>query len=130
MSSTEAQKQLLNAIERRSFDPAYLFVGDDDFRKHEALTRLLDAAVDPATRDFNLEVRRGSEISAESLGSILGTPPMLANRRVVVIRDASSLKKDVKSVAEAYLDRPSPDVVLVLVQVSADRADPRFGKAT
>jgi DNA polymerase III subunit delta len=130
MAATEGQKQLLSAIERQSFDPAYLFVGDDDFRKHEALTRLLDSAVDPATRDFNLEVRRGSEISAETLGSILGTPPMLAERRVVVIRDAASLKKDAKTAAEGYLDRPSPDVILVLVQVGGEKADPRFGKAT
>ena len=130
MAATEGQKGLLNAIEKRSFDPAYLFVGDDDFRKHEALTKLLDAAVDPATRDFNLEVRRGSEISAETLGSILGTPPMLADRRVVVIRDASSLKKDAKTTAEQYLERPAPDVILVLVQIGGEKADPRFGKAT
>src|ERR1044071_5069683 len=94
MTSSASQKELIAAIEKRSFDPAYHFVGDDDFRKQEAVTRLLAAAVDPATRDFNLEVRRGSEISAETLGSILGTPPMLADRRVVVIRDAGSLKKD------------------------------------
>ena len=130
MAATEGQKQLLSSIESRSFDSAYLFVGDDDFRKHEALTRLLDSAVDPATRDFNLEVRRGSEITAETLGSLLGTPPMLADRRVVVIRDASSLKKDAKAAAEHYLDRPAPDVILVLVQVGGEKPDPRFGKAT
>jgi DNA polymerase III subunit delta len=130
MAATEGQRGLLDAIERRSFDPAYLFVGDDDFRKHEALTKLLDAAVDPATRDFNLEVRRGSEISAETLGSILGTPPMLADRRVVVIRDASSLKKDAKTAAERYLERPAPDVILVLIQLGGERADPRFERAT
>jgi len=130
MAANEGQKQLLAAIEKQSFDPSYLFVGDDDFRKHEALTRLLDAAVDPATRDFNLEVRRGSEISAETLGSILGTPPMLADRRGVVIRDASSLKKDAKTTAEQYLDRPSPDVILILVQIGGEKADPRSGKAT
>lgn len=124
------QKELVGAIERRAFDPAYLFVGDDDFRKHEALTRLLDAAVDPATRDFNLEVRRGSEVSGETLGTVLGTPPMLADRRVVVIRDAASLKKDAKNVAEQYLERPAPDVVFVLVQPSGEKADPRFLKAT
>jgi DNA polymerase-3 subunit delta len=123
------QKELLGAIEKRSFEPAYHFVGDDDFRKHEALTMLLNRAVDPATRDFNLEVRRGSEISAETLGSILGTPPMLADRRVLVIRDASSLKKDAKTAAEEYLDRPAPDVVFVLVQPSGERPDPRFSKA-
>jgi DNA polymerase-3 subunit delta len=130
MAVTAGQKELHQAIENRAFDPAYLFVGDDDFRKNEALTRLLESAVDPATRDFNLEMRRGSEIGAEALGSILGTPPMLAERRVVVVRDAAALKKDAKTVAEKYLDAPSPDVILVLLQGAGEKADPRFEKAT
>jgi len=129
VSSTAAQKALFKAIESRSFESAYLFVGDDDFRKQEALTLLLGAAVDPATRDFNLEVRRGPEISGESLGSILGTPPMLADRRVVVIRDAGGLKKDAKQAAEDYLAKPSPDVVFVLVQPSGEKPDVRFTRA-
>jgi DNA polymerase-3 subunit delta len=130
MAASAAQKALFNAIEKRAFDPAYHFVGDDDFRKHEALQLLVGAAVDPATRDFNYEARRGSEISGETLGSILSTPPMLAERRVVVVRDAGSLKKDAKSAVEEYLRRPSSDVVLVLVQPSGEKPDPKFGPAT
>ncbi|HET9426173.1 MAG TPA: DNA polymerase III subunit delta [Gemmatimonadaceae bacterium] len=130
MAANAAQKALYSAIERRAFDAAYHFIGDDDFRKHEALTLLINAAVDPATRDFNLEVRRGSEIGAETLGSVLGTPPMLAERRVVVIRDAGALKKDAKTAAEDYLQRPAPDVVFVLVQPAGEKPDPRFGRAT
>lgn len=130
MAANTAQKALFNAIEKRAFDPAYHFVGDDDFRKQEALALLINAAVDPATRDFNLEVRRGSETSAESLGSLLGTPPMLAERRVVVVRDAGALKKDAKAAAESYLERPAPDIVFVLVQPSGEKPDPRFARAT
>jgi DNA polymerase-3 subunit delta len=130
MAVNAAQKALFSAIEKRSFDAAYHFVGDDDFRKNEALALLMDAAVDPATKDFNLEVRRGSEVGAETLGSLLGTPPMLADRRVVVVRDAGALKKDAKTAAEDYLQRPSPDVVFVLVQPSGEKPDPRFGRAT
>jgi DNA polymerase-3 subunit delta len=130
MAATSAQKALFQAIERRSFDPAYHLVGDDDFRKHEALNLLVGAAVDPATRDFNFESRRGSEIGAETLGSILGTPPMLADRRVVVVRDAGALKKDAKAVVESYLERPAPDVVLVLLQPSGEKPDPKFARAT
>ena len=130
MAASAAQKALFNAIEKRAFDPAYHFVGDDDFRKNEALQLLVGAAVDPATRDFNYEARRGSEISGETLGSILSTPPMLAERRVVVVRDAGSLKKDAKLAVEEYLRRPSPDVVLVLVQPSGEKPDPKFGPAT
>jgi DNA polymerase-3 subunit delta len=130
VSANAAQKSLFKAIESRSFDPAYLFVGDDDFRKQEALNLLLAAAVDPATRDFNLEMRRGSEITGENLGSILGTPPMLADRRVVVVRDAGALKKDAKQAAEDYLAKPSPDVVFVLVQPSGEKPDARFSRAS
>jgi DNA polymerase-3 subunit delta len=130
MAATAAQKALFNAIEARSFDAAYHFVGDDDFRKHEALNLLVNAAVDPATRDFNYEARRGSEISGETLGSLLGTPPMLAERRVVVIRDAGALKKDAKTAVEDYLQRPAPDVVLVLLQPTGEKPDPKFGRAT
>jgi DNA polymerase III subunit delta len=130
MTANAAQKALFSAIEKRAFDAAYHFVGDDDFRKHEALSLLINAAVDPATRDFNLEVRRGSEIAAETLGSVLGTPPMLADRRVVVIRDAAALKKDAKTAAENYLQRPASDVVFVLVQPSGEKPDPRFARAT
>ena len=130
MTASAAQKALFGAIEKRAFDAAYHFVGDDDFRKHEALNLLIKAAVDPATKDFNLEVRRGSEISGEALGSILGTPPMLAERRVVVVRDAGSLKKDAKAAAEAYLEQPAPDVVFVLVQPAGEKPDPKFARAT
>lgn len=130
MTANAAQKALFHAIEKRAFEPAYHFVGDDDFRKHEALSLLTTAAVDPATRDFNLEVRRGGEISGESLGSLLGTPPMLADRRVVVVRDAGALKKDAKLAAEEYLQRPAPDVVFVLVQPAGEKPDPKFARAT
>jgi DNA polymerase III subunit delta len=130
MAANAAQKALFSAIEKRAFDAAYHFIGDDDFRKHEALSLLIDAAVDPATRDFNLEVRRGSEIGAETLGSLLGTPPMLADRRVVVVRDAGALKKDAKAAAEDYLQRPAADVVFVLVQPSGEKPDPKFARAT
>jgi len=130
MAASAAQKALFSAIEKRAFDPAYHFAGDDDFRKQEALNLLVKAAVDPATRDFNYEARRGSEISGETLGSLLATPPMLAERRVVVIRDAGALKKDAKSAVESYLQRPSPDVVLVLMQPSGEKPDPKFGPAT
>ena len=130
MAASAAQKALFNAIEKRAFDPAYHFVGDDDFRKHEALNLLVNAAVDPATRDFNYEARRGSEIGGEALGSLLGTPPMLAERRVVVIRDAAALKKDAKTAVEEYLDRPAPDVILVLLQPTSEKPEPRFSKAT
>jgi DNA polymerase-3 subunit delta len=110
-----ASKALAPALKHRDFAPAYYFHGDDDFRKELALRHLLDAVVDPATRDFNCDTRRGAELDAEQLASLLGTPPMMAERRAVVVRDVTALKKDARAALERALRHPSSDVVLVMV---------------
>ena len=85
--SADGFKTLRAAVESKSFAPVYYLHGDDDFLKAASLQALLDVAIDPATRDFNCETRDGAELDAETLGSLLATPPMLAERRAVVVRD-------------------------------------------
>ncbi len=70
---------------------AFYLHGDDQFRKEEALRELIDAHVDPATRDFNLDPLRGTEVDPETLASVLATPPMMAEWRVVVLREVEGL---------------------------------------
>jgi DNA polymerase-3 subunit delta len=117
------EKALHAALKKRVFDPVYLFHGDDDYLKDARTRELIDAAADPATRDFNLEIRRGGEIDAETLDALLSTPPMLAERRVVVIREVDKLKKEARKLLDRYLMRPAPDTVLVLVAPTGVKAD-------
>ena len=117
------EKALHTALKRRVFDPVYYFFGDDDYLKDIRVREFVDVAVDPATRDFNLEFRRGADINAEVLDSLLGTPPMLAERRVVVIREVEKLKKDARAPLEGYLTRPAHDVILLLVSAAGAKMD-------
>ncbi len=117
------ERALHKALKERAFERAYYLFGDDDYLKADAVRRIVDAAVDPATRDFNLEIRRGAEVSAETLGSLLGTPPMMAERRAVVVRDVPALKKDARQALDRYLQHPSPDTVVVLVAPAGAKAD-------
>ena len=50
---------------------------------------------------------------------------MMAERRVVVIRDVEQWKRKTKArnAFLAYLERPSPDTVVVLVQGGAEAAE-------
>ncbi len=110
-----SERALRTAISKRTFEPAYYLHGDDDFRKDDALAAIIASAVDPALRDFNVEVRRGAEVDAETLETVLGTPPLMSERRVVALRDAPSLKKDARAVLERYLAHPASDTVLVMI---------------
>lgn len=128
-AADKSQKKLAEAIAAGRFPSAYLLHGADDFRKDEALKRLLAVAVDNATRDFNLDVRRGHEVDAETLGSLLCTPPMMAARRVVVLRDPEALKKGAREALDHWLAKPEPDVLLVLVAPAGAKADKKLAEA-
>ena len=65
--------------------------GEDHFRKEEVIRALVEAHVDPATRDFNLDQLRGTETDPQTLASVLATPPMMAEWRVVVLREVEGL---------------------------------------
>lgn len=121
--ASAGEKALHAALKTRVFDPVYYLFGEDDFLKEQATRDLVEAAAEPSTRDFNLEIRRAGELDAESLDALLSTPPMLAERRVVVLREVDKLKKGARTLLDRYLARPAHDTVLVLVAPSGVKPD-------
>lgn len=126
-AAPRAEVAFRKALAAKTFAPVYFFHGDEEFLKEHAVKDLIAAAVDDGTRDFNLDIRSGADLSAETVGSLLATPPMMADRRVVVFRDVGSFKKDARQAVEQYLEAISrrgehvPDVILVLVMGAGEK---------
>jgi len=128
--SASSLKTLRDAIKRRSFDGAYYITGEDEYQKDEAVRQLVEAAIDPTARDFNLDIRRGGELDGESLGVLLSTPPMMAERRGVVIRDVGALRKDARKVLDDYLKKQAFDLLLVMASCSGAKTDDGLSSAS
>jgi len=128
--SADGFKTVRAAVDARAFAPVYYLHGDDDYLKEQSLQELLDAALDASTRDFNCEVRDGAALDAETIGSLLGTPPMLAERRAVVVRDAQALKKAARQQLDRYLQSPARDTLLVLVTPAGQAVDAALAHAS
>ena len=95
---------------------AFYLHGEDLFRKEEAVRALIASHLDEATRDFNLDPLRGTEVDAETMASVIATPPMMAEWRVVVIREVEGLAAS-KKAREALMDvvaKPPPGLALIL----------------
>lgn len=106
--------QLDRTLRDRVAGGAFFFFGDEDFLRDEAVAKVIAAYVDPATRDFNFDQPRGSDVPAETLASMIGTPPMMAEHRVVVVRDAQGLSVPARTVVEATAKAPLPGLILVI----------------
>lgn len=90
--------------------------GEDHFRKEETVRSLIDAHVDEVTRDFNLDLLRGTETDSETLASIIATPPMMADWRVVVVREVEGLaaSKHARDELVRIAENPPPGLALIL----------------
>ncbi|HEY0809086.1 MAG TPA: DNA polymerase III subunit delta [Longimicrobiales bacterium] len=102
----------------------YFLFGEEEYLKEELATSLINAHLDAATRDFNLDQIRGSDTTPEALASVIATPPMMAEWRVVVVRDAQALATAARTraIIENVLDRTPPELALILVATLPDKA--------
>lgn len=105
---------LLAALSPRAPGGAFFVFGDEAYQKERAVEQVIAAHLDDATRDFNLDQLRGDDVTAESLASVLQTPPMMAEWRVVVIRDAQGLGQKAREALEAVVTAPPPGLALVV----------------
>ena len=105
---------LLRSLRNRAGGGAFFFHGEEDHLREEAVSRVVDRHLDPGTRDFNFDQVSGSDVAADELASLIATPPMMAEWRVVVVRAAQGLSVKAREVVEAAVKAPPPGLVLVL----------------
>src|SRR5436309_1170978 len=82
---------LLRSLKQGASDPVYYLHGDEDVLKDEAVRALVERAVDPAARDFNVDQRsarrrgrtwrRWSGCAGAKRSRIWSTPPSSGGRR-------------------------------------------------
>src|SRR3989442_14317135 len=111
-------------------ETVYLLYGDEDVLKDEAVRMLVDAALGvgggDSSRDFNLDVRFAPDLTPESFHALVNTPPMLAERRAVVIRGVEHLgkrKTKLRDEVVRYLASPNPTTLLVLIVAAGEEPD-------
>jgi DNA polymerase III subunit delta len=107
---------------------AFYLHGEDEFRKGEAARSLVDAHLDPATADFNYDRLRGSELDAETLATRLGTPPMMAEWRIILLTETEALagSKRTRDLLLSAVRDPAPGLALVMACSVPPRSSARF----
>jgi DNA polymerase III subunit delta len=102
---------------RSEIGGVFFLTGEDQFRKEERSRSLVELHLDPATRDFNHDSVRGGETTVEALASLLGTPPMMAEWRVVVVREVEALASNsrARQLLLETASKPPPGLALILM---------------
>ncbi|MBI2403891.1 MAG: DNA polymerase III subunit delta [Gemmatimonadetes bacterium] len=119
------------SVKRGEIAPIYYLTGDADVLKDELVALIVDAALESAARDFNLDTRAAGDLDPAALHTLVETLPILAERRVVVIKALEQWRKGARTwdALRSYVARPSPSTVLILVHGAGEPPDAGLARA-
>jgi DNA polymerase III delta subunit len=92
-----------------------LLAGPERLFAEELIALAVARFVPPDFQVFNLNRYRAGQDDAETILNAAATLPMFCDRRVVVVMDADNFSRGENDRLAAYLGRPSPSTLLILV---------------
>lgn len=118
-------EQLKQNIESRKFAPVYYLFGDEPYFLDKLAKSLEEHVLNPGEESFNKVVMYGSDASAGKLLGELRQFPMMAERRLVVLREAQQLRKPEWDKLTSYLENPLDSTVFVMTFKGGKKLDGR-----
>lgn len=97
-----------------SLAPVYAAIGGE-LLLHDAVEHAARAIPDEPTRDFNLDILHGDGLDARELAPALSALPVMAERRVVLVKHAEAITPTVQKYVSEYANDPVESTLLVLL---------------
>ena len=104
--------KIIQSIKAKEFKPVYFLHGEEPYFIDAISDAIIENSLEEGERDFNQAVVYGKDSEVISIISQAKEYPMMAQRRLVVIREAQDLKK-IEELA-AYLEEPNESTVFVI----------------
>ena len=99
-------------IQSGKFMPIYLFQGEEGYYIDQLTDMLIDTVLDESERDFNQTILYGLETNVIAVINACRRYPMMAERQLVVVKEAQHLKNIDELVS--YVKNPLSSTVLVI----------------
>lgn len=114
-------RQIINDVKNGNFAPVYLLMGTEPYYPDLVCDEIIKYALTDSERDFNQTVFYGLDTDAGTVASECRSYPMMAERRLVVLKEAQSMKT-LEDLA-TYASDPMESTVLVILMrgASADK---------
>lgn len=105
-------EDIVHQVRDRDFKPIYCLMGEEPYYIDRIADYIIQQALTEDERDFNLTVLYGTQTTAEEVINAAKRYPMMAERQVVVVREAQSLPH--KDLLTFYAQKPLLTTILVL----------------
>lgn len=104
--------KIVNDIKAGNIKPIYFLMGEEPYYI-DKLSEYIEANIlSEEEKGFNQTVLYGRDVSIEDVVSTAKRYPMMADRQVVIVKEAQELSRTIDKI-ESYAENPMPSTVLV-----------------
>ncbi len=103
---------IMRDLKAGQYAPVYVLMGEESYYIDRITDYIAQHALREEERDFNQTVVFGADVSAGQVADLALRFPMMAERQVVIVKEAQNIKNWDR--LEAYFEKPQLTTVLVL----------------
>ncbi|KAA3610630.1 MAG: DNA polymerase III subunit delta [Calditrichaeota bacterium] len=101
--------------------PAVIFLaGAENYLIDKYTEKIISIGVPTDLREFNLDLLYGTDVNARRVIDIASSYPMMAEKRLVIIRDFNKMTPTDQKLIVEYAEKPNKSTTLVLIARTAD----------
>ena len=104
--------KIVNDIKNGTIKPIYFLMGEEPYYIDKLADFIEQNVLTEEEKGFNQTVLYGRDVSMEDIISTCKRYPMMADRQVVIVKEAQDLTKTIDKL-ESYAENPMPSTVLV-----------------
>lgn len=104
--------RIVNDIKQGNIKPLYFFMGEEPYYIDKLTDYIEENVLTADEKGFNQMVLYGKDVSIEEVISNAKRYPMMADRQVVIVKEAQELSRTIEKL-ENYAENPQPTTVLV-----------------
>ena len=105
-------ESIMKSLVARNFSPVYILMGDESYYIDLLSDYITENVLKPEERDFNQIVLFGAETSASQVVDQCKGYPMMAEFRVVILKEAQNLRNF--EALEKYFEKPVKSTIFVM----------------
>ncbi|MCK5146790.1 DNA polymerase III subunit delta [bacterium] len=113
--------ELLRELENGKIAPVYLLYGEEPYYIDQIVKRIQKFVVDTATADFNFDYFYGEEADGDLVVQAASSFPMMADRRLVIVKHVQKLSTTGKKSLLKYIESPMDTTCLILTAQKIDK---------
>lgn len=136
-TSIELYSEILKELKSENRKPVYFFYGEEEFFL-DKLQEVVEELIPDDQKDFNFDLLYGRDVTPEKVLSIIRSYPMMAEQRVVILRDfkelsgyganAEGYEGEVNDLIP-YLEQPNPTTLFVCIDTKKPHGRSKIAKA-